>query len=194
MKLKDIKKFNPEKIAQIETEMWRAYYGHRFLKLFLLLFKITREQFGAGYWRTFKISYFSALAAISFRKNQGKENQPLILKKLTKFYKNINDISLDKFDYKKVAQLELDWWLADRYPDRYEISRRQALANSIASLYNSDLEKFAQYADYRAQAMEMQDEAEKNKTEADWKKIEFLLVKSWVSLSEVVNGENYVSQ
>lgn len=187
MKHNDLKDFSPQKIAKIETQMWQAYYRHNFLKLFVLLLRSIHEQFHLNYFYTLKVSYYSATAAIIFRKTRGKEKKEILLNKLINFFKNISKVVINKFDYRKTAELELEWWFVDRYPEKYKISRRDAIKKATASLYNINPEKLEKYADYRAQAMELQDEAEKEKKEANWIDVESLLLVSYISLYKSIN-------
>lgn len=187
MKLNNLKDFNPEKIAKIEKRLWQAYYGHNFFKLFILLLQLIHEQFNLNYFYAFKVSFYSASAAINFHKNRGKENKNIILAKLTNFFKSISKVTVNKFDYKKTAELELEWWFVDRYPEKYHISRRDAIKNAMASIYNINPEKLTKYADYRARAMELQNKAGEEKKEVNWDEIESLLLVSYKSLHESIN-------
>ena len=188
MSKKSLKQFNPERVANFEARMWRAYYRHNFLMLFFLLIGLVREFFGVDYFTAMRMGYHSALAATDFRlkKKTQSEDKTRILKELTCFYKLIFDHSLEAFDYKKAAQLEMDWWFIDRYPDRYPISREEALAQGMAVVFNTDPTRLAGYADYRARAMVLQDEAEVDKKESDWELVESLLIKSYEALSRGV--------
>ncbi len=187
MTKKSLRKFNPDKVAEIELHMWQAYYRHQFLKLFFLLTRLTRENFGVNYLVSIQIAYYAALAAGDFRLNKGKENQERVLKKLIRFCQIISEHSTEPFDYKKAAELELQWWLVDRYPDRYQISRKESLALAMAAIYNIDPSKLGEYASKRAEAMVLQDEVENLKgVEADWNKIGLLLKDSWRSIYQVI--------
>jgi hypothetical protein len=183
---KNLKKFNPDKIAELDLNMWQAYYSHNFLKLFILLLRLNNEFFRLDYFDTLQGAYYSASAAIYFRLNKGKENSETIIEKLTKFFKIISDNNIEKFDYKKAAELEFGWWMIDRYPKLYRTSREDALACAMAIIYNTDYLKLREYADYRAQAMVLQDEAAAIGQKADWDKIKFLLKKSFNSLYQNV--------
>lgn len=186
MRLRNFKNFDATKVASIETKMWEAYYHHNFLSLFILLLRLAHEQFKISYLHALKISYPSAIAAIHFRKNRGHEDKAFIANKLTQFYKSINDIVFNKFDYKKAGELEMEWWFVDRYGSPQD--RRVALANSMASIYNIESSMLVEYADNRASAMELQDEAEKNKKEADWNEVNELLDISFKSLHRAINS------
>ncbi|MDQ5954660.1 MAG: hypothetical protein QG583_588 [Patescibacteria group bacterium] len=104
-----LKKFNGDKVAELETQMWQAYYKHKFFKLFLLLIRMMHELFGLNYFYAVRIAFYATSSAMEFRLNRGKEDKKSILKKLEKFYKNIQKYSLKSFDYKKVAELEMNW-------------------------------------------------------------------------------------
>jgi len=182
MAKKSLKNFNPDKVARIEMQMWRAYYKHQFIKLFFLLLKLIHEFFGLNYWRAIKTSYYAAYAAADFRLHKGSENKERIEKRLEKFYKNISKNSVESFDHEKAAKLELHWWFVDRYPKSYNTTREEALANAIANVYGVNPKKLKEYANHRAEAMVLQDKAEANGKEANWSKIESLLKISFDSL------------
>lgn len=187
MKLTNLKVFDPEKIANIETNMWRAYYKHNFFKLFRLVLQLIREQFHLNYLNAFKVAYYTAFAATLFRMSRGRENENLIFKKLVKAFKIISLHATENFDYKKAALLEVEWWMIDRYPERYKTSRREGLKNALTSIYGANAEELTEYAEYRAQAMELNDEAEKQNEETDWEAVNSLLLNSYQSLHKVIN-------
>jgi hypothetical protein len=166
-----LKQFDPNKVASIETRMWQAYYRHHFFILFTLLIKLMKESFGLNYLSCLEAAYYAASAAIDFRMNRGKENENRIRRKLTEFYRTISKRSLEGFDYKKAAELELNWWLIDRYPQKFVMTRQEAIKIAMAEIYNIEPAKLNEYADYRAQAMVLQDEAESLNKEADWDKV-----------------------
>src|SRR3990167_1573477 len=184
MSKKSLKQFNPERVANFEARMWRAYYRHNFLMLFFLLIGLAREFFGVDYFTAMRMGYHSALAATNFRlrKKTQSEDKAKILKELTHFYKLIFDHSLESFDYKNTAQLEMDWWFIDRYPERYTISREEALAQAMAVLFNVNPARLTEYANFRARAMILQDEAEASRKETDWGLVGDFLSKSYCSL------------
>ena len=186
---KSLKNFNPDKIAVLETRTWHAYYHHQFLKLFFLLVRLMHEFFDLNYLHAVRVAYYSASATIDFRLNKGKENQEIIqriTKKLTQFYLFISNHSLETFDHEKAAKLEIEWWLVDRYPSRYGISREEAIKMPIALIYDVDSSKLNEYAENRARAMVLQDEAEIEHREADWKRIGSLLKFAYGSLHRAV--------
>lgn len=183
---KSLKSFDPDMVARTECKAWKVYYEHRFLKLFFILTKFLRNFFGFGYWRSIQAGYYSASAAMIFRIHKGKETELIkikVLRKLTKFYKIICDNSLEKFDYKKTAELELYWWYVDRYPSRYEVSPVKTLADTMAEMFRVAPEKLIDYANFRNAGLIIQDEVDRGeKQKADWDKVLELLQKSYRAL------------
>jgi len=187
MKL-SIKNFNSDVVASFETKMRQAYFNYNFFSLFILLIKLAKSQFpGVSYFQSLRAAYHLAFAAALFRTEKGKENKELILKKMTSFFKVIHNNSLEDFDYKKAARLELNWWLVDRYPDRYDMTREEAMALAMSQIYNISPDKLKDYARYRAEAELINDRAEAQNNEVDWQEVESALKKSYSSLYNAVN-------
>ena len=186
MRKKDLRQFNPASIAHFDLEMWKAYYNHKFLKLFSLLVALIHKQFALSYPKSILVAYHVAVAAADFRLKKGHESIARPLKHLTAFYKTVSKNSFQFFDYKKAAKLELDWWFIDRYPERYTITREEGLCNAVAVLYDINPSKLQDYAKYRAQAMVLHDKAENANIKTDWEKVGELLKQSFQSLHEAV--------
>lgn len=188
MTKKDLSNLNPDFMASVDTEMWQAYYRHSFGKLFLLLMKLTYSYFRPNYVLTLRAAYHSAFAAIIFRKTKGNENKKAVTEHLEKFYKLLSGYNMQPFDYKKAAELELQWWLVDRYPKRYEFSRATALAEAMAVVYNVKSEKLRKYGQKRAEAMELIGEHHYNvKVTPNWNNIKSLLLESYQALTDAIH-------
>lgn len=172
MQRTSVRNFDPTTVAKLETEMWHAYYHHNFIRLLLVLRKLTSRFAGLSFTRSLWASYYATTAAASFRCSRGEEDAGKITRKLERFYELVKKESGESFSATTVAKAELDWWLVDRYPDKYEISRRDAIARTLGLIYGIDPVRLGKYADFRANAMEIQDEAEKIDQEADWRRIE----------------------
>lgn len=184
MAKKNLKMFNPDKVANLEAGVWHAYYHHQFLKLFFLLIKSLRELYSLSLSTAIRAGYHTSIVAVNFRLHRHKENREQIRRRLVKFFQILSDCSLTPLDHEKASDFEMQWWFVDRYPDRYDISREEAIALAAGAIYDVDPSQLMQYADYRAQAMVVQDVAEAEHKEADWNKIESLLKKAYRSLYE----------
>ena len=187
MSRSNLKQFDYRKVAKADTNMWRAYYNHRFLKMFFHLLKLMRSQLGLNWFITLRLAYYSGLAAMNYRLKKGRENYSGVLKNLTKFYRLLSKHSMEPFDYKKAAELELEWWNIHRYPSKYKKTLQQSLAEGMAVVYKVKPESLSEYAHHRAVAMMIPNhEGDKQVTPPDWAKVETLLLKSWQSLHEAV--------
>lgn len=184
MKKIDIRQFDYQKVATFDSEMWRAYYNHQFFKLFLLLVKLLKSQFGFSWFTTIKLAYYSAWAAAYYRirKHKGVNNDRIV-KNLTSFYALIAKRCTVEFDYKKAAELELAWWDIHRSSYENNDALEQSLADGAAAIYNIPATKLAEYAHFRAEAMILPRHNGDNQAEPiDWPKITELLVIAWGAL------------
>lgn len=186
---KDLAQFDYRVMARLDSEMWRAYYQHRFLKLFRLLYKLFRTQFSPNMLVTFRLAYYAAVAATDYRVKKGHENHARVLRNLVRFYRTISSNSTRPFDYQLAAEMELEWWDIRRYPDKYDSTLELSLAKNMAAVYSVDVNRLRTYAHYRAEAMLLRDQqGDIQKIEPSWEKIEDLLMHSWKSLQETVKG------
>ncbi len=175
------------KCAEVETEMWRDYYNHRFLKLFFYLLLSVRLAFKASWPVSMRLAWYSGRAAMIYRLRKGHENYPKVLKNLEKFYKIASDHVLAPFDYHRAAQLELEWWDIHRYPQKYQKTLELSIAEAAAVVYHCPPERLMEYGHYRAEAAKMlTHESDKHPEKNDWLKIDSLIYKTWESFARAV--------
>jgi hypothetical protein len=125
---------------------------------------------------TVRGAYHSDMVAMVFRKTKGGEDTQKILTQLSKFYKILSGRNVDPFDYTKAAELELKWWMVDRYPKRYRVTRAIALEEGMSTIYNVPASKLAAYGQKRAEAMELLgDYHHDTSAEVDWEKLKQVL-------------------
>jgi len=177
-----LRDFHPRVVAELETGMWQAYYRHKFFKLFRLLMKLFKSQFGTTGITNIRMAYYSAKAAKVFRMS-GDEHEAL--KNLKLFYDILHRRSSEEFDTYLAAKAELNWWVVHRYPDKGGLA--EALAENMAILYSLPSKSLLPYGRLRAQAMNVRDTAvHKEKREPDWQIIQEYLSKSYDALSKAV--------
>jgi hypothetical protein len=187
----DLRHFDADEVARLETAMWRAYYSRERVKLYTELGELLRKQYGFRYWKSQEVAYHAARAAFVFKDGRGRADYERALPDLLDFYTAIRDASHSDFDVRRAAQLELEWWIVHR-----ERARRQpgdlerALADLAAEIYHVPAERLAEHARYRAEAMRIRDDksAAGGVTEEDWARIDALLHASWQSLLRAVNS------
>jgi hypothetical protein len=187
MTSRDIRQFNPELLAKLDADMWMAYYNHRFLHLFTLLLKLNYVHFRPSIFLTIRGAYHSAMAAIVFRKTKGHEDRKRVLTHHLRFYELLAAHTTHAFDFKKAAELELEWWFVDRYPDRYHKTRADALAAGMAVIYDTPATSLAAYGQARAEAMELLgDYHHDTAVLVEWPQLRRLLLKAYRALYEAV--------
>lgn len=186
----DIREFDADEIARLDTEMWRSYYAKERLKMFSQLTEVLEKQYKLPFWRRQLMAYYAAKSAFVFKDGKSREDYEKALPDLRKFYSEIRDISTTEFEVERTAKTELEWWIIHRDRKKYqEGDLANALAEAASAIYNVPKEKLLEYGKFRADAMKIRDDkAEQGGvTEEDWQKIDELLHNSWRSLHKNVN-------
>lgn len=186
----DIRDFDPDEVARLDTAMWRSYYNRERLKMFSELAELLQKQYKLNFWRRQLMAYYAAKAAFVFKDGKSRPDYEKALPDLEKFYGEIHDISMTDFDVKRTSRTELEWWIVHRERKKYqEGDLARALAEAAAAIYQIPAENFMEYGVARAEAMKIRDTKaeEGGVTEEDWQKIDELLHKAWRSLHNAVN-------
>ncbi|HEX5707396.1 MAG TPA: hypothetical protein VFX96_08880 [Pyrinomonadaceae bacterium] len=186
----ELRRFDPDEVARLETAMWRSYYARERVRLFRQLSELLRTQYRLPLWRSNAVAYHAARAAFVFKDGRARADYERALPDLVKFYAAIREVSDRPFDVERAARLELEWWIihrerASRPPE--ELNR--ALAELASELYRVPPERLLEHAQLRADAMKIRDTkaAQGGVTEDDWRSIGELLRRSWQSLHRAVN-------
>lgn len=181
----NLRDFDPNQVAKLETEMWRSYYAKERLKLFNQLAELMRTQYGMPFATSNAVAYQAAQAAFVFKEGKKREDYEKALPNLVKFYQAIHDGADVNFDVQKAARLELEWWIVHRQRAKYTTGDLdRALAELPAEIYRVPVDRLMEHARLREEAMTIRDQKaeEGGVTEADWARIEALLRASWQSL------------
>jgi hypothetical protein len=187
----DIRSFDPDEVARLDTAMWRSYYSRERVRLFREATELLEKQYHLPFWRRQLVAYRAAKSAFVFKDGKSREDYEKALPDLEKFYGEIRNISTTDFDPTQAGRLELEWWIVHRERAKYkEGDLARALAVAASAVYNVPAEQLMEYGDLRAKAMEIRDnQAEAGGvSEEDWKKIDDLLHGSWQSLHTAVNN------
>jgi hypothetical protein len=188
----DIRQFDANEVARLDTAMWRSYYSRERLKLFGQAGELLDSQFHFPFWRRQLVAFYAAKAAFVFKDGKSREDYEKALPDIRKFYEQIHDVSTTDFDVERAAKLELEWWIVHRQREQHppgDLAR--ALADGAGAIYGVKADDLWEYADARAEAMEIRDNKAEagGVTEEDWRKIDDLLHRSWASLHTVVNNK-----
>jgi hypothetical protein len=187
----NLREFDPDEVARLETAMWRSYYDKERLKLFRELAELMRTQYKMPFVRSNAVAYQAARAAFVFKDGRGRADYEKALPNLVSFYSEIRKISETDFDVDRAARLELEWWIVHRErKSRAPNDLERALAELPAEIYKVPADRLIEHARLRAEAMTIRDNQAEGGgvTEADWARIDQLLHASWRSLWQAVNG------
>ncbi len=186
----NLRQFDPDDVARLETQMWRSYYNKELLRLFNEMAVLLRHQYHMPLLRSYVVGFHAAKAAFIFKDGAKRSDYERALPDLIDYYTAIRRISDTPFDADQAARLELDWWVVHCQRESHASGDLDAaLAGLAAEIYQMPADRFRKHGKYRAEAMILRDElAEHNgMTEADWQRINDLLLQSWRSLWHAVN-------
>lgn len=186
----DIRKFDPDEVARLDTAMWRSYYSREHLRMFSELTELLEKQYKLRFWRRQLVAFYAAKAAFVFKDGKSRADYEKALPDVENFYAEIRRVSTTDFDAKRAAELELEWWIVHRERKKYkEGDLALVLAETAAEIYKMPAENFFEHGNLRAEAMKIRDtKAEAGDVrEEDWQKIDQLLHESWRSLHSAVN-------
>jgi len=189
----DIREFDADEVARLDTAMWRSYYSRERLRMFRELTELLEKQYHLPFWRRQRVAFYAAKSAFVFKDGKTREDYEKALPDVEKFIGEIHDVSTTDFDVKEAARLELEWWIVHRRRKQYkEGDLARALADAAGALYQMPAEKFLEYGNLRTEAMKIRDEKSESGgvTEEDWQKIDELLHEAWLSLYEAVNQKS----
>jgi hypothetical protein len=185
----EIRVFDPDQVARLDTAMWRSYYDRRPAALFLQLAELMRRQFHFPYLRSYAAAFRAARAAFVFKAGHDRGDYRRALPDLMRYYGGIRTVSTSSFDVRTTAERELEWWIVHREGAGHAPhTLAQALARGAAALYGVPPEVVADYARARTTAMIMRDTTATTRAlnARDWSAIEDTLRTAWRSLAQVV--------
>lgn len=120
--------FDPDKLADLETAMWRAYYRRQPARLFGLLVQGVREQAHASWPRALAASLFLTKAAAQFGRSTGDYDR--FAPDIARGYRLMGLPA--SVDAEEVARRELRWWVVRR---EIGLAAGTAAGEAITRLY-----------------------------------------------------------
>jgi len=155
----DLRQFDPEEVARLDTQMWRSYYDKQRLKLFRELALLLRQQYHLPLLRSYVVGLHAAKAAFVFKDGNSRSDYERALPDLFDYYGALRKVSTTPFDVDRAARLELEWWIVHRErKSRPTGDLDRALADLAAEFYQLPAVRFSDHARYRAEAMVIRDD------------------------------------
>jgi len=178
-----INAFDPYRVADLELQMWQAYYEDDTVRLFRLLVVTLREQYHYSWATAASAAFDLARAASTFANTQS--NYVSVLPDLESAYTTARDWLDAGFDPADVARAELAWWVARRTPGKNRPDQVGGLiADEYAMLYGAPHASVLHAARLRAEAAALRDQ---QADAPDWDRIGTMLTESYVDLHRAVN-------
>lgn len=180
---RSIADFDPYRLADLEVQMWQAYYDRDNIRLFRVLVVSLREQYDFSWFHAVSAAFDLAQAASRFAELRMGYQE--VLPDLESAYTTVRDWLDAGFDPAEVAPAELAWWVARRTPGKNRPDQVGALiAAEYALLYETSPGSVQRSAILRAEAAALRDQQARA---PDWDRIASLLTESYVQLSAALN-------
>jgi hypothetical protein len=175
-------RFDPDRTASLEVDMWKAYYEKRNVALFLDLVVMSREKYRYSWGQAARMGFYLARAAATFGNLRGDYEQ--VLPDLEAAYRMARAWTGASYDPAAVARAELAWWVARRFPGRDSPEQVGALiADLNVQLYGVTKDRVLEASVLRARAGKLRD---LGGLDADWDEVSRLLHLSYRSLHSSV--------
>lgn len=181
--------FDPDAVARLEADMWRHYYEKRFVALAFDLYAGVRENYRISPFDATLVAWDAAQAAKVFQASRSRQAAGKAIPILERSYRRLARATDAKFDPRRAATLELEWWQQrrERVPTADYARTIARLAQEIYSRGDDPL--IATAALERAEAMAFRDaHRTSGMTEADWDVVAGKLTRSYRLLHDALVG------
>ena len=179
---RSLRVFDADRVADLEIDMWRAYYAKERVRLFRDLVTMLHEQNRYPWSTSVRAGFYLARAAARFA--DLRSDYESVLPDLERAYTIERDWMQASFDPAKVARAELAWWVARRVTGQNSPEQVGGLiADENAMLYSVARDRVLDASVLRARAGSVRDDGGAH---ADWAKVSSLLHQSYRALHAAV--------
>lgn len=142
--------FNPDVVARIETEGWRAYYDRRFLDGFRLLIELGQSEMGLNMTDALRASYLAVRGQMAYAGERG--DAEAAKRWMTRYYRAVP--RRDGVSPEDLAAAEIDYWVVHRrlVGQANKADLVAALARLHAGLFGGSVENMRASAEQRTLA------------------------------------------
>jgi hypothetical protein len=183
--------FDPDHVAKLETEGWRAYYDKKWLRVLYLTERTTATEFHVPFPLSAQGAYFVTRAAIAFKPVDN--DLPATRAGLGSYYALVRKWSGLTFDVPAVTDLELEYWIVHRRlsgaADHTELEN--VLTRLHAATFGIPLERARESGKRRSDAAITVDGITGHRSvdiEADWRRLEEQLRDCYRSLEREIRS------
>jgi hypothetical protein len=184
--------FDADRLAHLETRMWKAYYRRQPARLFGLLVLALREQARTSWPRAFAAAVLLTRAAVGFARASGDYDR--FAPDIERGYRALH--LPESVDVAEVSRCELRWWVVRR---EIGLAAGEAAGGAIAQLYSAfysvPLNRVEEAGRLRGMAAEVRDrgatadpDGPKAAGKAYWPEVARLLRESYRSLLAGLEG------
>ena len=183
----DTKNFDPERMGQLETDMWRHYYEKRYVLLGADLFLASYGQYGFSPWDSTRMAWHAAYAAKIAQPTQPRAQAfAHALPHLVQYYEVVRQATRARWEPEEMAPLELEWWVQRREGKTWR-EYGEAITALTAAGYEVPAEKVRAACLLRAEMMNYRDERREGRmTAEDWRHISTELKRAYSMLKSAV--------
>lgn len=178
----DLRNFDADAVARLETAMWRDYYNHDQKALAMKLYTLNREQYHFSPADSARLAYYAGQAAKLFQPTTSRAEAQAALPMLVSYFTLMQGSSGEEFDPGKAAQLELEWWQSRREsstPMQYS----KVIAQVSEEIFHASNQRINKAANQRAAMMGYRDARRDGRMRPeDWALIEQNLIESFRNL------------
>jgi hypothetical protein len=168
---------DPAAVAYYESAGWRAYYDRNWLCAFGLMVRLIETQFRVPFLRAFVAALWITRASIAFVPREHKLD--IVLHHMEQFYRIVARTSGGAIDPRRVAELELRYWVIHRElaqtPERDNHPLVESLAELHAALFGRRPAEMWASGERRAEAAAAVDRITGRRSAdvaADWRRVE----------------------
>jgi hypothetical protein len=180
---RSLRAFDPDRLANLELDMWQAYYRKQNIRLFRDLIVTLHEQYKFSWAGALTTGFYLARAASSFATLT--TNYDRVIPDLEHAFARVRMATAGTFEPAAVAKAELAWWVARRVPGHNSAEQvGRLIAEENALIFNAPLEAVLEPSVLRARAGKLRDDGGIN---ADWTTVSDLLHDSYQQLHRAVN-------
>ena len=177
--------FDPDRVATLERDGWRAYYDRRWLRLLRLIVTLCQEQFHIPFPLSIVAAYHATRASLAWAPVD--HDIQTVQRWYARFYRLARRYSGLQFDVQRVASLELEYNIVHREivgrPDKEPFI--DTLTRLHSAMFGLSLAQARESAEQRVMANTIVDRITSGTStdiEADWRAIHAALSRCYRSI------------